>query len=382
MQWRNLALAACILSITPIAWASAEDAPQTKLQSTLKSLQSSKEDAAALKEKLEAAQREAARLQEASTKLAADLQASEERASHEEVHYDRVSAQLAAKQQEFNARSADYAQTIRSLLRMQHIPATAIIASPDNIEQLLRTTSVLRYVNTALKERALQLKTEMATLKNLQEAAAASKQSLDKALTTLEARQKSLNAGIAERQKLQMALTKDHAAAVAKVEALSKQSQSLQELITKLEQSRDRMAIAESTSKQLPPSAARGNWRLPVAGSILHRFGERKNANESWRGLVMRARAGGAVVAPSAGEVVFTGPFRDYGRMVLLKHKDKHISLLAGMGNITVVLNQQVGRGEPLGSMGNTASPELYVELREESKPVDPAAWYANVAPE
>ena len=94
--------------------------------------------------------------------------------------------------------------------------------------------------------------------------------------------------------------------------------------------------------------------------------------------MVLRARAGGSVVAPSAGEVVFTGPFRDYGRMVLIKHKDKHISLLAGMGSISVALNQQVARGEPLGTMGNTSPIELYVELRADSKPVDPAAWYAT----
>ncbi len=181
------------------------------------------------------------------------------------------------------------------------------------------------------------------------------------------------------RQKLQETLSNDHAQAVAKVNELSRESQNLQELITKLERNRDRVAIATNTAPQrLPPSAARGKWRLPVSGTVLHQFGERRNANESWRGLVLRARAGGSVVAPSAGEVVFTGPFRDYGRMVLIKHQDKHISLLAGLGTISVALNQQVARGEPVGSMGNTAPVELYVELREDSKPIDPAAWYAT----
>ncbi|OYW13109.1 MAG: hypothetical protein B7X02_02820, partial [Rhodospirillales bacterium 12-54-5] len=328
MQWRRIALGILLAHYASTAWA--EDAPHEKLQYTLKSLASSKEDAEAIKTKLEAAQNEAKHLQERATALAADLQASEVKASKQEAHYDQVSTQLSAKQKEFNARADEYAQTIRSLLRMQNIPATAIIANPDNIDQLMRTTSVLRHVNGALKERALKLKTETVTLKALQQNAATSKELLDKALATLEAQQTSLNAGIAERQKLQALLAKDHAAALAKVEALSKQSQSLQELISKLEQSRNSIAIAEKTSTKLPPSAAKGQWQLPVAGSILHRFGERKNANESWRGLVLRARAGGSVVAPSAGEVVFTGPFRDYGRMVLIKHKDKHISLLAG----------------------------------------------------
>lgn len=377
--WRSgFAFIAAALLVTP-AWAEDANQPQQKLQNTLKSLESSKEDAAAIREKLEAAKEEAADLQEKSTKLASQVQASESEASRAENNYQRVSTQLAIKQKEFNARADEYAQTLRSLLRMQHLPATAIIATPDNTEQLLRTTSALTVVNTALKARALSLKTELETLKKLQTNAAESKTALDAALTNLHAQQASLSVGIEKRQKLQMALAKDHAAAMAKVDALSKESASLQDLIAKLERERDRISVAGATSLQhLPPSAAKGAWKLPIAGSILHRFGERKNANESWRGWIMRARSGGSVVAPSAGQVVFTGPFRDYGRMVLIKHKDKHISLLAGLGTISVTLNQQVNRGEPLGSMGD-GNPELYIELREDGKPVDPAAWYANV---
>ena len=55
------------------------------------------------------------------------------------------------------------------------------------------------------------------------------------------------------------------------------------------------------------------------------------------------------------------------------------ISLLAGLGNIAVTLNQSIGAGEPLGGMGANGSQNLYYELREGSKPIDPAQWFGNL---
>ena len=380
MSWRNIiALSLILLHTYRPTLAYAQEKPEEKLSTTLKSLASTKEDVAEIKEKLEKNQRESLRLQQRATALADDLQESETRVTREEARYGSVASQLVTKQKEFDARATDYAKTVRSMLAMQNIPATAILATPDHLPQLMQTASTLRLVNGALRERATALKAEMAALNKLKEKAAASKTVLLREQTSLEQRQKALNVELAARQALQQSLAKDHAATLAKVNELSRESQNLQELIGKLESNRNRVAIATKTTlKPLPTSAAKGNWRLPVVGTIAHRFGEHRNANESWRGMVLRARAGGSVVAPSAGEVVFTGPFRDYGRMVLIKHKDKHISLLAGMGSISVALNQQVARGEPLGTMGNTSPIELYVELRADSKPVDPAAWYAT----
>jgi septal ring factor EnvC (AmiA/AmiB activator) len=66
--------------------------------------------------------------------------------------------------------------------------------------------------------------------------------------------------------------------------------------------------------------------------------------------------------------------------MVLVKHGNDRISLLAGLGSIAVTLNQSIGSGEPLGSMGSGQEP-LYYELREGGKPIDPSNWFANLGP-
>lgn len=372
---RWLSLACILLAVS----AQAQPAPQQKLSTTQKALATSKEEADRLARELSTTQDVLEDLQDRATRLAATLQQSEARANAAERKLRTLDGELAAKEREVRARETEYASTLASMLRMRQLPPTALFAGNDT-DRLLRTASVMEHTNAALKDRATLLRKDMEELKFLRSNVAKGQQRVASERKNLAAQQKELGGEVSERQRAQEKLSRDHAAAKARVANLSRESSNLQELITKLERDRNRPQVASRTTKPLG-SVRRGNMKLPVAGSVLHRFGERKSANETYRGLVLSGRSGGTVVAPAAGEVVFTGPFRDYGRMVLLKHKDGYISLLAGLGNISVGLNQQMQGGEPLGTLAATPSPTLYVELRQASKPIDPSGWFANLSP-
>lgn len=372
-MWRSLAFA---LAIAVSAAAQAE-APRDKLKATLSDLKTTKEDEQELRSRLAGSAREVKQLREDATDLAADLQDAERRVNGEERRTNQLSAKLAGKEKDFENRQREYASTVASMLRVQKLPATALIAQPENVHQALRTARVMQHVNGALAARAAQLQHDMNELQTLRDNAAASKTRLAKESAVLNEKQKRLNRELAKRQAVQTQLTKDLATVQKRTAELSRQSSSLQELIGKLES--DTALVAQRGKAPFRSAAtARGAWKLPVVGKVLHRYGQRKNANEKYRGLVVQSRGGAAVVSPAAGEVVFTGPFRDYGRMVLVKHGNGLISLLAGMGNIAVTLNQSVSAGEPLGGMGS-GTPSLYYELREGSKPIDPSRWFANL---
>lgn len=371
-------LSALLVASLLVAGAAQAQAPRDKLSDTLTHLKSSKQEEEQLRAKLDGSKREVESLRKDATELAADLQAAERRVSSEEKRAARLGSQLTQKERDFEARRAEYAATIASLLRVQRLPATALIADSDHAQEVLRTARAMQHVNGALAARAAQLRSDVVALEKLRSSAEASKQRLARDSAVLNEKQKRLNRDLAKRQDLQKQLSRDLASAQKRVAELSRASASLQELIGKLESDRANVA-SQSTVKRLPPTTARGRWKQPVAGRVLHRFGERKNANEKYRGLVLSSRAGATVVAPSAGEVVFTGPFRDYGRMVLVKHANGMISLLAGLGSISVTLNQTIGAGEPLGGMGGAGNTNLYYELREGSKPIDPAGWFAKL---
>lgn len=373
------------IALAMIAVGAQAQAPQQQLSTTLSNLAKTKETEAQLKKRLDAAEKEMQVMRERSTGLAERLQVSERRVSAEEDALAKVNAEYAAKRKELEERKADYTATVMSLLRMRKLPPTAMFSSSEDTQKILRTASVLEKTNAAVATKAARLRADMAQIKKLQSDAKVRDASTRAEQARLRIEQENLARELDARQKTQKKLSADHARAEEKVAELSRASKNLQDLLGKLDQERK----SQEKSQTLPVQTAKlrnfdgrkGSLRAPVAGQVIHRFGERKNANETYRGMVLKARGGAAVVAPYDGEIVFTGPFRDYGNMVLIKHKNGFISLIAGLGKVSTSLNQAAIRGEPIGTMPPTGSGEAYVELRDsDAKPIDPAEWFANVA--
>jgi septal ring factor EnvC (AmiA/AmiB activator) len=170
-------------------------------------------------------------------------------------------------------------------------------------------------------------------------------------------------------------LSAQHGKAEQEARQLAASSKNLQDLMQKLQAQEAKIkqrAVAERSMQR-----AKGSLRAPAAGSVLHRYGEKKNENERYRGMVLATRAGATVVSPHDGQVAYSGAFREYGPMVLIRHAGGYMSLMAGLGSINVPVDARVRAGEPIGAMGRAT--KLYVELRERGKPIDPARWFAKL---
>jgi septal ring factor EnvC (AmiA/AmiB activator) len=87
------------------------------------------------------------------------------------------------------------------------------------------------------------------------------------------------------------------------------------------------------------------------------------------------------VVAPCGGRVVFATSFRSYGLLLIVDCGGGYHAVLAGFDRLDVKVGQQVAAGEPVGVMpawepgASGSRPSLYVELRREGQPVNPAPW-------
>jgi septal ring factor EnvC (AmiA/AmiB activator) len=132
-----------------------------------------------------------------------------------------------------------------------------------------------------------------------------------------------------------------------------------------------------------PVNLPAGAGGAPVAGHITQHFGAATLAGPA-QGISYGAAAGARVVTPCAGTVMFAGPFPAYGLMVIADCGGGTSVVLAGMSQLDVAQGQRLAHGQPVGSMQGydpaspTRQPVLYVELRQNGKPVDPAAWLAT----
>ncbi len=135
---------------------------------------------------------------------------------------------------------------------------------------------------------------------------------------------------------------------------------------------------------------AKGLLPLPVAGEKLKNFGSSNEYGNSLKGILLGTRSDAQVTSPCDGWVVYAGPFRSYGQLLIINAGGGHHILLAGMGKIDVTPGQFVLTGEPVASMAPKSKVQasdkankgydqtLYVEFRKNGRPVNPDPWWSD----
>lgn len=129
-----------------------------------------------------------------------------------------------------------------------------------------------------------------------------------------------------------------------------------------------------------PGAGPRGQLQPPVIGVVVRGWGEQTDGGPA-TGLSYHAPPGARVSSPCGGRVVFAEPFRSYGLLLIVDCGGGYHVVLAGFERLDIKAGQSVLAGEPVGVMPNwepgsaTKRPALYVELRHDGTPVNPAPW-------
>jgi len=127
-----------------------------------------------------------------------------------------------------------------------------------------------------------------------------------------------------------------------------------------------------------PFAKAKGALLVPVSGNLVRQFNDPDELGVASKGLTYETREGAQIVAPYDGRVLFAGPFKGYGQILIIEHGDGYHSLLAGLDRIEAAVGQWLVAGEPVGVMPRGgASPRLYLELRHDGQPINPLPWLA-----
>lgn len=178
------------------------------------------------------------------------------------------------------------------------------------------------------------------------------------------------------------------------IAALVKQRQAREEAERKARDEEEKKAALRLQSASLPPPTTsphlaerpkdlrqgppvRGGMANPVSGRIVRNYGQTDAAGSASKGIVFGAEARSRVVAPYDGQVVYAGPFRGYGRILIIEHGGGYHTLLSGLGRIDCAVGQWILAGEPVAVMGEQSGAGLYVELRRDGQPVNPLPWLA-----
>lgn len=124
------------------------------------------------------------------------------------------------------------------------------------------------------------------------------------------------------------------------------------------------MKVASRSDDAAPP------YRLPVVGDVVIGFGELSASGIRAKGLTIATTAQATIVAPAAGRIVFAGPFKGYGQIVILDHGGGWTTLVTGAAQLSATVGDQVRQGDPIGAAG-PGRPRITIELRRQDRPID-----------
>lgn len=358
-----------------------------------------------------------AKLNAALIASASQVRAAEERTGAIEIRLQTLTTSEGAIRRSLEARRGLLIEVLAALQRMGRRPPPAVLVRPEDILSAVRTSMLLGAVLPELRAETEALATDLGELVRLRTVIVAERETLGRERVALATEQERLKALVAARQERLVTAEASAGSERERAAALGQQARTLQELLERTEREAnaaqraadEARRIAEAPMREtrerfaqsairdparlapkIPFIEARGQLPKPVGGAVLREFGEPDGFGGTTRGIEIAARPNAVVAAPADGWIAFAGPFRSFGRLLIMNAGGGYYMLLAGMDQISVEVGQFVLAGEPLATMGpssattrsiggvETNDPVLYVEFRKDGGPIDPGPWWSR----
>ena len=354
-----------------------------------------------------------------------NVRKAEARASASEARLRLLADSEAAIRRSLAARRHIIAEVLAALQRLGRRPPPAVLVAPDDILATVRAAILLGAVVPELRGEVEALAGDLTELARLRDTTLAERQRAREDVVALAGERARLEGLVAARQTQLRDVERSADDERERMARLAERVRDLRELIavldrelalgnrvleerrraleSQLREARDKLAAAATRDPaRLAPRAAfpdlRGTLPWPVAGRLLRPFGAPDGFGGTIRGMVFQARAGAVVTAPADASVAYAGPFRSFGRVLILNTSPGYHIVLAGFERTNVEMNQFVLAGEPLGVLGtqsastaaafggdaegsqsrDSTGPLLYVEFRKDGASIDPAPWWAK----
>ncbi|ADP72454.1 Peptidase M23 [Rhodomicrobium vannielii ATCC 17100] len=341
-----------------------------------------------------------ARLQARLVETARSLRLSEKRLSEIETRLAETREKMKEQQTKLDSKSQQLSALFSLMQGLSRQPPPLLITHTRDALKMIRSGMVLATFYADVEKLATQLTADVDALEAIEKDAALQEQRrrIEQAQSFRIKAQ--LDLLIAEnREQIQAnAATLESLGSASKINVAS--IKSLEDMLPAISASKaeadnkanefkpdaTRVALQAGRMKpSIPFAAAQGLLPVPVQGKALVNFGQTTEDGSPSKGIHLESRPGAQVISPCDGQVLFAGPFRSYGQLLIIDAGGGYHVVIAGMERIEVDQGQFVLAGEPLAAMGSETRadgttpkrPSLYVEFRREQQSVDPAPWWS-----
>lgn len=277
----------------------------------------------------------------------------------------------------------DLSHLLGALQKLSIVPKASLVLTKQNVNKNIRTAIALDSMIKHVSFRVDHIKASLNEIKQIQTQVVEEKIALQDTISVLETEREYIEIMLKKKSLLQDKNLTHVEETREKIKHLNDKVHDLEELLVNLQENKalnNRVITSISNQKLLSDSIVKSKGKLffPVTGKIVENFGKNKENGLSSKGMVVQTSAKRQIIAPFSGRVVYSGPFRSYGNLLIIDHGQGYHMLLAGLKDMYAQIGNVVLAGEPVGIMGNSKKQKLYIEFRKDGKPINPTVWFAN----
>lgn len=283
----------------------------------------------------------------------------------------------------------DLKEILAALVAASRKQPPALVTHPDEASSAIQAAIVMRDVADRLEERSEDLAEKIREYADLTEKVQKEKDKLSDAEDRLSEKEQEIQKLAAIKRAAYEDISEESEEIQKRIDRLVEETENIRTFLTAIEETAppppSRKPPGLSTTTGSGPDdpiavAVLTKLGLPAVGEIAQKYGDTLPSGRKAEGIMVRTRASAQVVAPADGEIVFSGPFRSYGLMLILRTGDGYHIVLSGLENIYGAKGQKVLAGEPVGQMSNREDvpTELYMELHKDGSSHDPAKWMSR----
>ena len=286
-----------------------------------------------------------------------------------------LDAQLSEREAELDEESAELAEQVRTAYMsgsQERIKLLLNQRDPATLGRLMAYYGYLNDYRSANIEAVTEAIRKLAALRS--EVAAEEARIADLARERYDELTR-LNTAQEKRQQLLASLQQKLENEGQEVERLAAQEEDLTRLIAELTTILSDYPI----SSEDPFSDHKGKLTWPVAGTLLHDFGQPRASNQvKWNGVVLGAPRGREVRSVYHGRVAFADWLAGLGLLVIVDHGEGYMTLYGYNETILKNAGDWVAPGDVIATVGDSggqSQSSLYFELRRGTQPLNPRQW-------
>lgn len=286
-----------------------------------------------------------------------------------------LDADLAEREAHLDAESGELAAQVRAAYMSGSQEKIKLLLNQRDPATLGRLMAYYRYLSDYRADNIAAVMDEIRKLGELRSQIAAEEARLASLAKKRYAELTELNSSQEQRTSLLASLKSKIANEGQEVDRLAAQEQDLTRLIAELSTILSDYPI----SSEEPFSNHKGKLTWPIAGTLIHDFGQpRVGGNIKWNGVVLAAPRGQEVRAVYHGRIAFADWLAGMGLLVIVDHGEGYMTLYGYNETILKNAGDWVAPGDVIATVGDSGGQQrasVYFELRRGTKPVNPRQW-------